>query len=146
MADTESQLIHPNQLLFGRTLREAGMTDKKGNWTGKYGIRGEVDFLRNPLAQERALSDLMKRTEVQVQFKNLRQHIGNQIDGIKSKITVTMGGLMAAAHRRGATGVENYFRFLQNNKWTTKGRRILPEFAEVETRLREFEAVPYNRP
>ena len=47
-------------------LQAAGMMDKHGNWTGKYGIHSRDQFLADPRAQERALSDFLSVTERQL--------------------------------------------------------------------------------
>lgn len=46
-------------------LQAAGMMDRMGHWTGKYGTRSQAEFLVNPQAQERPLSDYMDDNERQ---------------------------------------------------------------------------------
>lgn len=38
------------------------MIGTNGRWTGKYGVHSRADFLANPVAQEQALTDLLRRT------------------------------------------------------------------------------------
>jgi len=35
------------------------MTDRNGQWTGKYGIHSQAEFLGDPDAQEKALTDYL---------------------------------------------------------------------------------------
>lgn len=44
-------------------LIDAGMKDAKGNWTGKYNVNSESEFLSNHAAQDLALADYTKKNE-----------------------------------------------------------------------------------
>ena len=41
-------------------LRDVGLRDRGGNWTGKWGIRSDLDFLRSPVAQEKAIAAYLR--------------------------------------------------------------------------------------
>ena len=83
------------------------------------------------------------------------KHVGQKIEGIKAPITVTEGGLAAAAHRAGPDGVRQYLDRLERNGWKSdinempegsdKERREKDKLHAIETRLREFERVPPRR-
>ena len=115
------------------------------------GIRSELDFLNNPLAQEMAIEAYLKRNERALRNKGVTAHIGQTIDGIKGDITVTESGLLAAAHRRGAGNVALYLDHLKRHNWISdpstfpKGK-LGHNFLHVETRLRLFQAVQHRRP
>jgi hypothetical protein len=47
-------------------LRAIGMIDANGNWTGRHGIHSRAQFLANPDAQEKALTDYLRDTERQL--------------------------------------------------------------------------------
>lgn len=129
--------------LTEKALEDVGMM-KNGKWTGKYGIRSQVEFRDNPNnIQERILTEYLTKTEVYIKRKNLHQFIGKSITGIKAKFKLNKNNMLAAAHRRGAGMLSRYLQHLSNNgfksdvsKFPTKYRQ---EFIEAETRLRLFE-------
>jgi hypothetical protein len=41
-------------------LKDAGMLDGNGKWTGKYGVTSRKDFLNNKMAQDRAVMDYFR--------------------------------------------------------------------------------------
>jgi hypothetical protein len=137
-------------------LIDAGIhVSKDKMWTGplarQMGIKGEQDFLYNPLAQEKAIQVYLERTERALRKKGATAHIGRTFKGIKAKITVTQSGLLAAAHRRGAGNVALYLDHLKRHNWISD-RNTFPEgeleeiFLNVETRLRLFQATQLRPP
>ncbi len=148
-------------------LRDAGLIDARGNWTGKHGVKSPEDFLRNPEAQERAFADFMARTEGYVRKGDLPKHIGREIEGVQDKFRITEAGLLAAAHRQGAGMVDQYLEYQGRNQWKSgKFDRIPDDISQkiaelqrglpnpqpagdvlrsIETRLREFSGIPYRR-
>jgi len=143
-------------------LKDAGYMDAKGKWTGKDGIKSEQDFLKNPEIQEKALTEFMAKVEGYVRTSGLNSREGKEIDGIRNKFEVTENGIMAAAHRRGASATDAYFQHQEKNGWKSQFDKIDPAiarqadpkhdgqeakqvFMSIETRLRQFADVPYRR-
>jgi hypothetical protein len=93
----------PRRIALGRyqmtplALRAAGMMNRNGNWTGKYGIYSQAQFLADPEAQEQALSDYLADNERQLQANGALARLGETIDGLKATFTISLAGLMAAA-------------------------------------------------
>ncbi|MEK9672711.1 MAG: hypothetical protein VW268_09440 [Rhodospirillaceae bacterium] len=82
-------------------LKQAGLKDENtGQWTGKYGIKCEANFLNNPTAQEQAASDLHREHGKQLRNNGAwtAAQNGQKIWGIRVLIAVTESGLLAAAH------------------------------------------------
>lgn len=149
-------------------LKDAGLIDGTGNWTGKYGVRSVEEFKRNPRAQEQAFADFMQRAEDHVRKAGLTKYLHRDLDGKAAKFKVSESGLMAAAHRQGAGMVKAYFDFKDRTHWQKTDFDNIPEpdqqavmalqrglkaherqsaakaFASVETRLREFSDTRYR--
>ncbi len=127
-------------------LKDAGMIDAKGKWTGKYGAFSKADFLKNPVAQEKALADFMTAAERQLRSKGATKFVGQGIKGKVAPFNVTESGLLAAAHKEGAGRVNQYLQHLRNNGWVSDEKGFPPglkdNFNAVETRLRKFEKIP----
>jgi len=119
------------------------MKDANGNWTGKHGVNTEKQFLDSAVAQEKALEAYLGKVETQLNKNGSMGFVGQKIQGKKAVITLTEGGLMAAAHRWGAGRVHEYLSQLKGNGWVTDeskfpaGRK--DSYLAVETRLRVFE-------
>jgi hypothetical protein len=143
---------HEDLYAYGRyqmtpdALKDAGMMRADGSWTGKYGIASAVAFLTNPKAQEAALKDLTVALDDYVTKEGHRDRIGKTINGVKEKIEITESGLVAAIHRAGIGQVGSYFRWLEENDWNSRDNQqtMTSKFRQVETRLREFQNVPYK--
>ena len=127
-------------------LKDAGMKDTNGNWTGKYGVTGDADFLNNPKAQEQAAAEYHRSNYRHLQSNGDLAKKGHTIKGINGQITITEAGLLAAAHRQGAFAVHKYL----NNVFANGGRsnpntfppKLKDAFLSIETRLREFQNIP----
>lgn len=147
-------------------LQDAGLIDDKGKWTGKYGVTSYEDFLRQPEAQEKAFADFMARTEGYVRHI-VPGYEGRRIEGARAPFEVTEAGLIAAAHRQGASMLAPYFEFQKANNWKSGEFENIPDhvvariaqlqdgvanpqsardvLSSIETRLREFSRIPYRR-
>jgi hypothetical protein len=141
----------PDRIALGRyqltpvALQAAGMMDRNGNWTGKYGIHSRAEFLANPEAQERALSGYLDDNERQLKANGAFAHIGETIvDGLKARFPVTRAGIMAAAHREGAPATKDYLTRIKANRLTSKGLPLKPPDRPIETRLRTFSETSYK--
>jgi hypothetical protein len=95
----KNKLGYLGKYQFGKlALIDAGYKDKKGNWTGKDGVKSEEDFLNNKEAQENAMD---KYTGLQRKY--LRRHGASKFIGKEFKgVPITESGLVAAAHLVGA--------------------------------------------
>ena len=129
------------------------MERRDGSWNSKvYGVRTKGEFLNDPVAQEKAFADVMKRNEEQLRAKknNAVQYLGQQIDGVKAKFKITLSGLLAAAHREGAEQVKRYLDHQKARKWITDPKSFPPKLAQkflnIETRLRTFENISHRAP
>jgi hypothetical protein len=131
-----------------KALIDAGYKRHDGSWTGKGGINSDKDFLSSSDAQNDALGAFTGK--LWGQLDDARGNVGGTITGIKGEITVTKSGLIAAAHRRGAARVKDYFNRLSKNGGDSKANyqnldpRLAKQFRQIETRLREFQAAPYE--
>ncbi|MBI3706293.1 MAG: hypothetical protein HY246_01175 [Proteobacteria bacterium] len=131
---------------------DVGLRNADGSWNphNRYGARNEAAFLANPATQERAIDDYLDLVEDRLQRNGSTLHINQQFRGsLGTTVTITMAGLIAAAHRYGQTNVRRYLNYLIRNNWASDFSTLLPRergrlraFQEIETRLREFEAVP----
>ena len=134
-------------------LQEAGLMDENGAWTGKYGIHNEAEFLDNKKVQEQAFSDYLTALSSQLERNgavNLARERGDQkIEGIEAAFGLSQSGLIAAAHRRGASMVRQYLEFEKSHGWKSDAAEFpaakRKAFLEIETRLREFENIPLSR-
>ena len=131
--------------------RDIGLERSDGSLTGKYGVNTKKEFLNDPVAQEKAFADVMKRNEEQLRAKknNAVQYISQQIDGVKAKFKISLSGLLAAAHREGARAVRQYLDHQKANKWVSNPKTFPagPKvFKSIETRLRVFENISHKTP
>jgi peptidoglycan hydrolase-like protein with peptidoglycan-binding domain len=138
-------------------LIDAGLKNKAGEWTGSMGVKSKDDFLNSPEIQEKALEKLMAKNERRIESKGIPEIYGNKIEGLRGTIEITEAGVMAAAHRRGATAVIAYLDHIKSNGWTSRapnasetGASNFPAdkdaaFRAIETRLREFQGETYRR-
>lgn len=125
-------------------LQAAGMIDADGRWTGKYGIHSRTEFLADPEAQEKALSDYLDDLERQLWANGAFAHISETIDGLKARFPVTLAGILAAAHREGARATADYLDRVKANALTSIGLLLKPADRPIETRLRTFSGARYE--
>jgi Phage portal protein len=147
---TEAHYGPNGQIALGRYqmtrngLNAAGMIDAHGDWTGKYGIQSAEQFLANPAAQEKALSDFLSDTERQLRTNGSFDYLGKRIDGRVATFTVTRAGLIAAGHREGARETCGYLQSFQNSGFSSTRANLTREDLRVETRLRTFSNAGYE--
>jgi hypothetical protein len=125
-------------------LQAAGMMDANEAWIGKYGIHSATQFLANPEAQERALTDFLNDTERQLRRNGAVQYLGRTIYGQRAEFPVTMAGLVAAAHREGAPATRGYLKTAEGDGFHTNGQVLTPRELRIETPLRTFSGAPYE--
>ena len=149
-AYNESGKAHGRYQLTEKALIDAGMMDADKNWTGRHGVHSREDFLDNPEAQEKAVEVYLEKTEKSLRNIGATKHVGQTFQGIKGTITVSEDGLLAAAHRAGATYVKRYLEHKAAHGWSanvtdTADEKYVHFFKAIETRLREFQDVPRFR-
>jgi hypothetical protein len=129
------------------SLLDLGWKTAQGGWTPlaqRHGVQSEVDFLTNPAAQEAAMSHFLRRVEVQLERNGVMTRQGMAVRGLNGEeITLTEGGLVAAAHRRGSGMLARYLAHRQNTPEATLSTRERSAFQAVERRLRDFGEVAY---
>lgn len=109
-----------------------------------FGVRSLEDLRRNAPAQEEAMRDISRSNEEQATGEGLWDRVGLVYQGRKGQIAITPAGIAAAAHREGADRTKKYFDKLAANGWDSKSANLDRHDLAVETRLREFQAVPYT--
>ena len=142
--------VNPQSHALGRyqmtadALRAAGMIDAAGNWTGRYGVHSEAQFLASLEAQEKALTDYLNNIVRQLRANGSFDYLGTVIKGRVATFTVTRAGLIAAGHREGAAETREYLDALQGSGFSSAGAALDDYDLHVETRLRTFADVPYE--
>ena len=148
--------ISPDGKALGRyqmreaALKDAGLMDKQGRWTGKHGVNSAEDFRANPQAQERAFADYLRAKRTHLEGVGAFKESGRTYTGLKGvPITITESGLLAAAHKEGQVGVKQYLDHMRERGWRSDFGGLKPgeatKFKAVETRLREFQNTPVRR-
>lgn len=127
-------------------LQDTGYIDKKGKFTGKDNISSIADFLKNPIIQEKAVKELANKNYNYLKHYDVLDKEGISISGKIENFKITIPGMLAAAHKEGASIVAKYLNSLEKNE---KGEYYLPydkykgntlrSLLAVETRLRKFE-------
>ena len=129
------------------SLVDLGWKSGQGGWTAlaeRHGVRSEADFLANPAAQEAAMSHFLRRVEVQLDRNGALARQGSVIQGLNGQeISLTEGGLVAAAHRRGSGMLARYLAHRMNTPEGTLTARERSAFQAVERRLQDFGQVAY---
>ena len=146
-------------------LRDTKMKDPAGNWTGRWGVATDDDYLANKnRAQDRAYDEYLGTIEGYNRVAGNFAHVGKanerrRKDGLP--MTITEVGIMAAAHRMGQGWVKDYLEWAARGGWRTLDTpypttsRLLCEegkictreqiernFRRVETWLRHFQDFP----
>lgn len=128
-------------------LRDIGWMDAAGAWTEaaqRHGVADEAGFLASPAAQEAAMSAFLARQETILDRGGTLAAAGETITALDgSRITLTEGAMVAAAHRRGAGMLA---RYLTHRRDTPDAPLTLAQrgaFESVEHRLRGFAEVAY---
>ena len=135
-------------------LIDAGIYDRiTKRWTGflarQLGITSEQDFLKGPLAQEKAFEVYLEKTEGYLRDKGATAYAGQIIEGIEGRITLTKGTLLGAAHREGAGNVVKYLDHLKRHNWVSEPStfpegKLGEKFLHIETRLRTFQGIRHR--
>lgn len=129
------------------SLLDLGWKTAEGRWTPlaeRHGVRSEADFLANPAAQEAAMSHFLRRVEVQLERNGVMTRQGSAVRGLNGEeITLTEGGMVAAAHRRGSGMLARYLAHRMNTPDATLSARERSAFQAVERRLQDFGQVAY---
>lgn len=110
-------------------------------------------FLSDPEYQERAFAEYMLRNQELFQGNRALRRVGQQVIGADGRtFTITVSGLMAAAHRQGGPTVKDYLDHMRDVGWRSDPTtypadpKTRQKYQSIETRLREFQDVPYASP
>ncbi|MBT5860983.1 MAG: hypothetical protein HOH89_07495 [Alphaproteobacteria bacterium] len=129
-------------------------------WFGTYGATSQQEFLKNPLTQELAMEEYMRKMTLSVP-NLLRDHSNLVINGLEQEgILLEEGAILAAGHREGIGRVRQYLGHLQDHdghsaealtleaikkkypELTDKqAEKRLTQFEHIETRLRQFQGI-----
>ncbi len=133
------------------TLFDLGWQDRQGNWSEqarRHGVRSDRDFLGSPAAQEAAqeaaMDTFLCRTEAQLERNGAMAQRGATLRGLDGgHIALSEGGLVAAAHRRGAGTVARWLAHRTATPDAPLSVRERQAFQQVERRLLDFAQVAY---
>jgi hypothetical protein len=147
-------LRNPSSGALGRyqfvpvALRDIGWIDGEGRWTEAAALQGvtdEASFLASPAAQETALSAFLARQETILDRLGTLGAVGSTVTGLDGQpITLTEGGLVAAAHRRGPGMLARYVAHRTETPDAPVPAAQRAAFASIEARLRGFAEVAYT--
>jgi hypothetical protein len=125
-----------------KALIDAGWKNDDGLWTEKAkeaGVTTNAQFLKNPDAQEQALTDLLQRYNEELKARGAYGKIGTTMqDSHGRPLLVTESGLLAAAHKEGATSLAEYLDPNERSALTAQ------QIAKIEHRLRDAAGIPYD--
>lgn len=119
----------------------------QGGWTPlaeRHLVRSEADFLANPSVQEAAMTQFLSRVEVQLERNGVMTRQGMTLRGLNGQeMTLTEGGLVAAAHRRGSGTVARYLAHRMTTPDAPLSARERSAFQPVERRVHVFGQVDH---
>ena len=90
------------------------------------------------------LSDYLRDNERQLRALGAFGLLGQTIDGLEDRFTVTRAGLMAAAHRQGAPATRHYLDRIAGHGYSSRGLDLSGQQRAIETRLRTFSDATYE--
>jgi hypothetical protein len=130
-------------------LEDIGWRGKNGIWNEASGVTSDEEFLNNPLAQEIALKEFLRRNRELLGANGFNPPVGQTVHGIEGNLIVTEDGLAAAMHRAGAPMVKRYLKTLASQNWVSDESQWpeeqRPMIRAIEDRLRDFADIPYLR-
>lgn len=117
-------------------------------WTGKHGVVSAAAFLRTPVAQEKALEDVMTEIRRSLAARGVLAMIGLEIRSPKGDFRITESGLMAASHAEGAGSVAAFLKSARRRGGAVSASDQMPHrtitFSKIENRLRDFADIEYR--
>ena len=131
-----------------KALRDANMKNTTGQWTGKFGVYSDQDFLKNKEAQEQAMDWYMTKNAKSMKNHKSYSYIGQEFDGIKERVKISEAGLLAAGHRQGVGEVKNFLTYLKNNNMKSGSnypKDKEEKFKSIETRIRQFKDTNHRK-
>lgn len=129
-------------------LQDANMKNTTGQWTGKFGVYSNQDFLKNKEAQEQAMDWYTAINAKSMKNHKSYSYIGQEFDGIKERIKISEGGLLAAGHRQGVGAVKNFLKYLKNNNMKSGSNYPKDKeeiYKSIETRIRLFKDTNHRK-
>ena len=135
--------------LTATMLQRAGMLEADHrSWTGKYDVKNATAFLNSPVAQEKALEDIMIQLERRLKERGAWSSVGTLAKSQNGNFRVTESGLLAAAHAEGVGTVITFLRVLKKRDgslpraYENAHRNI--SFSKIESRLRDFAEIDFR--
>ena len=125
----------------------------QGRWTGKNGIDSKVKFLNSPEVQEKAIREAFGvywqdiNNILKTQGKSINDYLDRKKtfdDKGKAKIiTITISGILAGAHLRGADKVVQLLTSgkVSDDEFGTSILEYVEEFGGYETTLKDFSSL-----
>ncbi len=132
-----------------KALQNAKFINEHDQWTGRFGVTNEQEFVESPKAQAHAMEEYSLKNDAIMKTYKLYQFIGRFVESVRGRIQVTEGGLFAAAHRHGAKRVKEYFDHQVRNNWQSAFSNLEKQyqiiFGRIEKRLRDFQNTPARK-
>jgi hypothetical protein len=122
----------------------------RGTWTLKRGVDSKSKFLNSPNVQEASIREAFAlnwqriNDTLRQQGKSIDNYLGQQktfIDNGRSKtITITISGILAGAHLRGAYGLANLLlkNEVTNDEFGTSILRYVDDFGGYDVKPEDF--------
>jgi hypothetical protein len=122
----------------------------RGNWTGKHGINSKAEFLNSPDVQEKAIREAfgVYWQDINYLIKKEGKSIDSYLSQVKTfneggkprTIKITLSGIIAAAHLKGADKVVNLLvdGKVSQDPFGTSILVYLEEFGSYETTPKDF--------
>lgn len=122
----------------------------QGTWTGKRGIDSKSKFQNSPEVQDLAICEAFKQNWKRIndslngQGKAIKDYLGQKKTfsdrGVSKTITITLSGILAAAHLRGPYGVAGILSKKQVccDEFSISILRYMDEYSGYDTRLDDF--------
>lgn len=117
-----------------------------GTWTGKMGIRSKSEFLNSKTVQETAIREAFKLNleRINQHFaahgQSLENYLGQQKTFNSRTITITLSGVLAAAHLRGTYGLADllFKNQVSYDEYGTSILKYLEEYGGYDVSLADF--------
>jgi hypothetical protein len=151
--DSDGSVHYGKYQLGVLALKDSGFLNMDGTWSDKakkYGVNNYDEFLKNGVAQEHAMADFVKKLDVYLKHYGLHEYVDGIIHpGANGKsFSVTAGGMVAAAHRKGIGDLIQYLKFQRDNGWKSDFSGLTESKKEsylaIETRLLQFQNLKHK--
>jgi len=118
----------------------------RGSWTGKRGINSKSEFQNSPNVQEAAIREAFKlnleriNKQLASQGQSLKNYLGQQKTFNSRTITITLSGVLAAAHLRGPYGLADLLlkNQISHDEYGTSILKYLEEYGGYNVSPADF--------